>query len=64
MNSEPFFAEKKWKDVTKEALDFMRRLLIKEPTKRLSLEDSFKHPWLIGYSKTGAKRNFSSTSVI
>ena len=63
MNSEPLFAEKKWKDVTKEAMDFIKKLLIKDPIKRMTLEDTFKHPWIAGYNKTGAKRNFSSTSV-
>eukprot|EP00934_Nitzschia_sp_Nitz4_P005317 Nitzschia sp. Nitz4//scaffold36_size144017//78439//79993//NITZ4_003098-RA/size144017-processed-gene-0.49-mRNA-1//1//CDS//3329549492//5307//frame0 len=35
-----------WEETSDEAKDFVRRLLIVDPTKRLNAEDALDHPWM------------------
>jgi serine/threonine protein kinase len=35
-----------WKKISKEGLDFVKKLLVKDPAKRLPLKDILQHPWL------------------
>ncbi|GLG97062.1 Death-associated protein kinase related [Gryllus bimaculatus] len=39
------FPEDLFEDVTEEAKDLMRKLMVKEPSKRLTVEQSLRHPW-------------------
>eukprot|EP00826_Nyctotherus_ovalis_P049919 TRINITY_DN6069_c0_g4_i3.p1 TRINITY_DN6069_c0_g4~~TRINITY_DN6069_c0_g4_i3.p1 ORF type:complete len:652 (-),score=187.44 TRINITY_DN6069_c0_g4_i3:687-2642(-) len=36
-----------WRNVSAEGLDFVRRVLVKEPSRRMSLTEVLKHPWLM-----------------
>eukprot|EP00831_Metopus_contortus_P001417 TRINITY_DN10507_c0_g2_i8.p1 TRINITY_DN10507_c0_g2~~TRINITY_DN10507_c0_g2_i8.p1 ORF type:complete len:128 (-),score=44.04 TRINITY_DN10507_c0_g2_i8:69-452(-) len=44
--SEPDFSSSPWKKITKEAIEFVRRLLIKDPEKRMTLREVLQHPWI------------------
>jgi serine/threonine protein kinase len=40
------FAPDDWKDISPSAMDFIRRLLVVDPHKRLTAADALKHPWI------------------
>jgi len=40
------FHEDYWGNISKDAKDFISKLLVVDPNKRLSAEDGLKHPWL------------------
>ena len=40
------FPENEWRDVSNEAKDLIRNLLVKEASKRLSAEAVLTHPWI------------------
>lgn len=42
------FHERYWKDVSKDAKDFIHQLLQPDPSKRATSEDALKHVWLKG----------------
>jgi len=42
------YPEEYWGSVTKEAKDFINKLLVVETTERMSASDALKHPWLLG----------------
>jgi len=42
------YPEEYWGSVTKEAKDFINRLLVVETSDRMSASDALKHPWLSG----------------
>lgn len=44
------FHERYWRDVSKDAKDFILSLLQVDPAKRATSEIALKHPWLIGES--------------
>jgi calcium/calmodulin-dependent protein kinase I len=35
-----------WEDVSEEAKDFIRRLLVADPRQRMTTEQCLQHPWL------------------
>ena len=39
------FKQNSWKGVTKEAKDFISKLLVKDPIDRLNAEQALQHPW-------------------
>jgi calcium-dependent protein kinase len=41
-------------DVSLEAADFVKRLLHKDPTKRMTLAEAAQHPWLVNAAKNAA----------
>ena len=41
------FSQSAWKDVTKEAIDFISQMLSKDPSKRPSIASCLKHPWFV-----------------
>lgn len=43
---DPPFPEEKWDKISNEALDFVRKLLEKDPAKRLSAKQALSHMWL------------------
>ncbi|EAW14359.1 serine/threonine-protein kinase [Aspergillus clavatus NRRL 1] len=44
------FHERYWRDVSKDAKDFILSLLQPDPAKRVTSEEALKHPWLTGES--------------
>ncbi|NBV72041.1 MAG: hypothetical protein EBR60_08405, partial [Burkholderiaceae bacterium] len=36
----------RWENISAEGKDFVRRLLVYNPTKRMTAEDALNHPWL------------------
>ena len=44
------FHENFWDDISIEAKDFVRRLMNVNPSKRLTVEEAMKHPWIIRYT--------------
>lgn len=47
-NDEPDLSTESWEHVTsEEAKDLIRKLLHKDPAKRISLKDALEHPWLV-----------------
>ena len=44
---DPTFPNDKWGHISDEAVDFVRRLLIKDPAKRLSANEALRHRWLV-----------------
>jgi len=54
-NGRVVFHERYWKEVSKEAKEFITLLLQPDPNKRPSAESALKHPWLSG--KTASDHN-------
>jgi len=48
------YPEEYWGSVSKEAKDFINKLLVVDSDKRLSATDSLKHPWLAGAAGAGS----------
>lgn len=48
MKAEYDFPEEYWGHVSKEAKDFIRKLLVVDPSKRLTSKAALAHPWLAG----------------
>ncbi|KAA8644110.1 hypothetical protein EYZ11_008423 [Aspergillus tanneri] len=44
------FHERYWRDVSKDAKDFILTMLQPDPSKRVTSEEALKHPWLTGES--------------
>ncbi|EED86973.1 predicted protein, partial [Thalassiosira pseudonana CCMP1335] len=44
---DPTFPDDKWGHISDEAVDFVRKLLTKDPAKRLSAVEALKHRWLV-----------------
>ena len=40
-----------WKNISKEAVDFVKKLLEKDPTKRMNIKQALEHEWIKKYSK-------------
>lgn len=40
------FKEPIWKNVTEEAKDLIRKMLVKDPVRRVSIHEVFLHPWI------------------
>ena len=45
------FKSKYWKGVSKDAKDFVRKLLQVNPKKRMSIEQALNHPWIVKYNR-------------
>lgn len=54
---DPTFPDDKWGHISDEAVDFVRKLLTKDPAKRLSAVEALKHRWLV--DNHGAKKQTS-----
>ncbi|KAL3771465.1 hypothetical protein ACHAW5_006148 [Stephanodiscus triporus] len=44
---EPTFADDKWGNISDEGVDFVRKLLTKDPERRLTADQALSHPWLM-----------------
>ena len=40
------FDDDGWQNVSYNGMDFVRKLLVTDPTKRMDYEEARKHPWL------------------
>lgn len=45
----PLFDDPVWNSVSKEGKNFIQKMLIKDPSKRMTLKDLFKHKWISKY---------------
>ncbi len=43
------FEQPKWEKISKEAKDFVNKLLIKDPNKRMDIKNALIHPWIRKY---------------
>ncbi|KAK6946148.1 Protein kinase domain [Dillenia turbinata] len=50
LKAEPNFDELPWPTVSSEAKDFVKRLLNKDPRKRMSAAQALSHPWIRNYN--------------
>ena len=50
LTKEAEFPAKRFRHVSSVALDFMRRLLVKDPNRRITLSDALMHPFITGAS--------------
>ncbi|XAR72879.1 Non-specific serine/threonine protein kinase [Bertholletia excelsa] len=50
LKAEPSFDEAPWPSVSLEAKDFVKRLLNKDPRKRMSAAQALSHPWIRNYN--------------
>ncbi|KAK6916477.1 Protein kinase domain [Dillenia turbinata] len=50
LKAEPNFDELPWPTVSSEATDFVKRLLNKDPRKRMSAAQALSHPWIRNYN--------------
>jgi len=51
---EPTFTDDKWGHVSDEAVEFVRKLLTKDPAKRLSAAEALSHRWLLENNNVAA----------
>ena len=60
------FDSQQWKGVSKEAKDFIRRLLQANPKKRMTPEQALNHPWLVKHAvmKAEVQPNNSCVEVV
>ena len=52
------FDEDDWANISEHAKDFVRKLLTKDPKKRITIQASLKHPWL-----TSADEEFKNNNM-
>ncbi|XP_038902111.1 CDPK-related kinase 5-like [Benincasa hispida] len=46
LKGDPIFDEPPWPSLSSEARDFVKRLLVKDPRKRMSAAQALSHPWI------------------
>ncbi|CAF1932785.1 CDPK-related kinase 2 [Brassica napus] len=51
LKSDPSFNEPPWPSLSFEAKDFVKRLLYKDPRKRMTASQALMHPWIAGCKK-------------
>lgn len=51
-NADIDFPDELFEDVSAEAVDFIRKLLVKDPRERLTAKECLKHPWLANLRKS------------
>ncbi|KAL1192275.1 CDPK-related kinase 2 [Cardamine amara subsp. amara] len=49
LKADPSFDEPPWPSLSFEAKDFVKRLLYKDPRKRMTASQALMHPWIAGY---------------
>lgn len=54
------FCDEDWGFISDEAKDFISRLLVKDPSSRMSVEEALSHPWIV----SGLSGNTTAESVI
>ncbi|CAG7896733.1 unnamed protein product [Brassica rapa] len=51
LKADPSFDEAPWPFLSSEAKDFVKRLLFKDPRRRMSASQALMHPWIRGYDR-------------
>ncbi|KAI4386695.1 hypothetical protein MLD38_004606 [Melastoma candidum] len=51
LKADPSFDEQPWPSLSAEAKDFVKRLLIKDPRKRMTAVQALSHPWIRNYKE-------------
>ena len=60
---EPTFPDEKWGHISDEAVDFVRKLLSKDPAKRLSAAGALQHRWLADPNQSHSMKSFDKSNV-
>jgi len=50
------FPDPEWTDVSEEAKDFIKKILVVNPAKRMTAEEALQHPWILQGAKKSLKR--------
>jgi len=50
MRADYDFPEDYWSEVSNDAKDFIKKLLVVDPKKRMTGKEALKHPWLTGHA--------------
>jgi len=58
---EPTFSDDKWGTVSDVAIDFVLRLLTKDPAKRMGASEALRHEWFVGLERSKAPMNASAS---
>jgi len=61
MKADYEFPDPYWTDISAEAKDFVSKLLVVEPEKRMSAEEALQHLWLQGKSATDKPRQITES---
>ncbi|KAJ3272816.1 hypothetical protein HDV01_005244 [Terramyces sp. JEL0728] len=68
VNGKYEFDEENWSFISKEAKDFISKLLLVNPTKRMSVKEALVHPWLATENNTdilqNVRKNFSAKTTL
>jgi len=59
---EPAFPDDKWGHISNDALDFVQRLLTKDPARRLSAKQALEHRWLAVIQPQGVNNGHASAA--
>lgn len=54
------FGDPEWTDISKEAKDFIAKILVVNPNQRPSAQECLAHPWLAGKAPSKSLTNFTS----
>ncbi|KAF5182852.1 Calcium-dependent protein kinase [Thalictrum thalictroides] len=54
---DPSFDEPPWPSLSSEEKDFVKRLLNKDPRKKMTAAEALSHPWIINYSDVKVPRD-------
>ncbi|XP_060849467.1 death-associated protein kinase related-like isoform X1 [Rhopalosiphum padi] len=58
-NADIDFPDELFEDVSEEAVDFIRKLLVKDPRERLTAKECLKHPWLANLRRSSSGSSHS-----
>ncbi|XP_062189956.1 CDPK-related kinase 5-like [Phragmites australis] len=50
LKADPSYSEAPWPSLTLEAMDFVKRLLCKDPRRRMTAAQALSHPWIRNYN--------------
>ena len=62
--NEPSYTGRGWKNISVEVMDLLNKLLVKEPSTRISADEILRHPWITNLcAPTADKRPISNNSL-
>ena len=53
-----------WRNISQEGIDFIKRLLTKNPDERMTVKDALEHEWIKKFSNKNNQRKLNSSSSI
>lgn len=62
-NADVDFPDELFEDVSAEAVDFIQKLLVKDPRERLTAKECLKHPWLANLHKSSARQHLQQSAT-